>query len=163
MIRFFTPFLLILCFQSILAQTRIDKALREWNQNSVPYISVDQLTVSKDPILLDAREKQEYEVSHLKHAIWVGDKTFDIDSLRIKIPNKNTPVVVYCSIGVRSEDIGEKLIANGYSSVKNLYGGIFEWKNEGHPIYDDAGKVTDSIHAYSKHWGKLLTSGVKVY
>ncbi len=163
MIRFFVLFIFILCTQSILGQTRIDKVLQHWNKNSVPYISVEQLAATKDPVLLDARENEEFDVSHLHHAIWVGNKTFNIDSVRAKIPNKNTPLVVYCSIGVRSEDVGEKLLADGYTQVKNLYGGIFEWKNESHPIYDDAGRETDSIHAFSKHWGKLLINGVKVY
>ena len=51
----------------------------------------------------------------------------------------------------------------GYSNVKNLYGGIFEWKNEGHPVYDSEGKETEKVHAFSKHWGKLLKEGKKVY
>lgn len=163
MIRIITPFLYLLCFQSILGQTKLDKVLRQWNKNTVPYISVDQLAAIKPPVLLDAREKEEFDVSHLQHAIWVGDKLFNIDSVQSKIPDKDTPVIVYCSIGVRSETIGEKLLADGYTHVKNLYGGIFEWKNEGHAIYNDAGKETDSIHAFSKHWGKLLTNEVKVY
>ena len=163
MIRFFTSLLLLFCFHSILGQTKIDKVIQHWNKNSVPYISIDQLVAAKDPILLDAREKEEFDVSHLQHAIWVGDKAFNIDSVHLKISNKNTPLVVYCSVGVRSEDIGEKLLANGYTHVRNLYGGIFEWKNDGHAVYDDAGRETDSIHAFSKHWGKLLTNGVKVY
>ncbi|MCG2459899.1 rhodanese-like domain-containing protein [Flavobacteriaceae bacterium F89] len=141
----------------------MDKVLRQWNKNSVPYISVDQLAALKGPVLLDAREKEEFDISHLQHAIWVGDKTFNMDSVHLKIPDKNTPLIVYCSVGVRSEDIGEKLLANGYTHVKNLYGGIFEWKNDGYPIYDDVGRETDSIHAFSRHWGKLLKSGIKVY
>src|SRR5690606_23975833 len=108
MIRFFASFLFILCIQSILGQTRIDKALKHWNKNSVPYISVDQLAATKDPVLLDAREKEEFDVSHLQHAVWVGNKTFNIDCVRSKISNKNTPMIVYCSIGARSEGIAEK-------------------------------------------------------
>ena len=40
-------------------------------------------------------------------------------------------IIVYCSIGVRSEDIGEKLKELGYTKILNLYGGIFDWKNKG--------------------------------
>ena len=42
---------------------------------------------------------------------------------------KKTPTIVYCTIGARSETIGEKLKKNGFTNVYNLYGGIFEWKN----------------------------------
>ena len=71
--------------------------------------------------------------------------------------------VVYCSIGVRSEKIGEKLQAAGYTNVKNLYGGIFQWKGEGEKVVDSLGLSTERVHAFSKLWGKLLTNAKKVY
>jgi len=114
-------------------------------------------------LLLDTRKKEEYEVSHLKNAIWVGYKEFDEDLVRSQIPDKEAPILVYCSIGVRSENIGEKLMDMGYLNVKNLYGGIFDWKNKDNPVYKSNNQETDSVHAFSKHWGKLLTKGIKVY
>jgi hypothetical protein len=78
-------------------------------------------------------------------------------------PDKSIPLVVYCSVGVLSEDIGEKLEALGYTNVKNLYGGIFEWKNKGYPVIDNNGKDTRKVHAYNKRWGQLLTNAEKVY
>ncbi len=117
-----------------------------------------------DSILyLDTREKEEFEVSHLKNALWVGYKEFDEKEVLSTIPNKSQPIIVYCSIGVRSENIGEKLKELGYTKVLNLYGGIFEWKNQGGKVYNEKNVVTDSVHAFSKHWGKLLHDGVKVY
>ena len=159
-IRFLIPlfFLTLGC-----AQNTIDETLGKLNKGTVPYISTDELSHSDNVVLLDTRSRQEYEVSHLKNAIWVGYDHFSIDSLSRKLPYKDTPVVVYCSVGVRSEDVGEKLIAKGYRDVKNLYGGIFEWKNEGHPVYDKGGNETEKVHAYSRQWGKLLTNGEKVY
>ena len=72
-------------------------------------------------------------------------------------------VIVYCSIGKRSEDVTLKLKKAGYTNVKNLYGGIFEWVNQGHPVYNNNNIVTDSVHAYGNFWGKWLDKGVKVY
>jgi hypothetical protein len=77
------------------------------------------------------------------------------------IKDKNTPIVVYCSLGIRSEQISERLNNMGYVNVKNLYGGIFEWKNKGYPVLDKNGKETDSIHIFSKHWGQWLINGIK--
>ena len=71
--------------------------------------------------------------------------------------------LVYCSIGVRSENIGEKLQQLGYTNVYNLYGGIFEYKNEGGTVYNLQNKPTDSVHTYNKKWSKYLTKGNKVY
>ncbi|MGJ8736273.1 rhodanese-like domain-containing protein [Zobellia laminariae] len=145
------------------SQNKIDKTLRKLNKESVDYIHVETLEKTESPILLDAREKKEYDVSHLENAIWVGYDTFQLDSVLQKVQNKNSEIVVYCSIGVRSENIGEELEEAGYTNVKNLYGGIFEWKNEGLPVYDSIGNTTEKVHAFNKHWGKLLTSGEKVY
>lgn len=144
------------------AQNTIDKSLRRLNEESVPYINGEAMKM-KEVILLDTRKKEEYNVSHLKNALWVGHKEFRIDSVLKLLPNKNKTIVVYCSIGVRSEDIGEKLINAGFADVKNLYGGIFEWKTKGYPVYNLQERETDSVHAYNKKWGKLLTNAIKVY
>jgi rhodanese-related sulfurtransferase len=141
----------------------MDKTLKKFNRESIPYIQPEELTDQQNAFILDTREKAEYDVSHLKNAIWVGYKNFQLDSVIPKIKTRKSEIVVYCSIGVRSEDIGEKLMKAGYSNVKNLYGGIFEWKNKGYPVYDNQEKQTEKIHAFSKHWGKLLTKGEKVY
>jgi predicted sulfurtransferase len=79
------------------------------------------------------------------------------------VKDKNANIVVYCSIGVRSEQIGEKLLKLGYKNVYNLYGGIFEYKNSGGKVVNNQNKVTDSIHTFNKTWSAYLTKGIKVY
>lgn len=150
-------------FIAACAQESIDSSLKKYNNESVPYISVPALSKERNVLLLDTRKKEEYDVSHLQNAIWVGHKEFSLDRVVMNIPDKKTAVVVYCSIGVRSENIGEKLMNAGYANVQNLYGGIFEWKNQGHPVFDPEGKETNKVHAFSKKWGKLLTNAEKVY
>lgn len=134
-------------------------------KKDVPLITVPQLANElKKPnklVLLDAREKKEFEVSHLKNARWVGYDTFTMDA--VKPLSKDTPIVIYCSIGVRSEKIGEKLKMAGYQNVRNLYGSIFEWVNQGNTVYDLTEKPTRKVHAYDKKWGIWLTEGEKVY
>ncbi len=162
--RFLLATLFTVCFSSYLpAQSSIAATLEKFNKNTVAYISVDELKVDTTSVLLDTRKREEYQVSHLENAFWVGHKSFEINEVQEKYPKKDTPIVVYCSIGVRSETIGEKLLKAGYTNVKNLYGGIFEWKNEENPVFDSSGNATDKIHAFSKHWGKLLTNGDKIY
>ena len=146
------------------SQESLSELLKQYNTESVPYISVEELHKEKEePILLDARERSEYKVSHLKRAIHVGYDEFKIDSIQKKIPNKNTKIVVYCSLGIRSESIADSLKKAGYNDVENLYGGIFEWKNNDLPIYNSVEKVTDSIHAFSKEWSIWIKNGIKVY
>lgn len=137
--------------------------LKSMLKNSVPTITVQELSKknTSEIAFLDAREREEYEVSHLKNAIWIGFKDFDIS--RMKGIDRNQNIVIYCSIGVRSEKIGEKLMAADYKNVNNLYGSIFEWVNEGNQVFDSENQPTRKVHAYNKKWGIWLTEGEKVY
>lgn len=139
-----------------------DLLLKKMIKQTVPIIKVDELkNKTKDYVLLDTREYEEFKVSHIKNARYVGFNEFKIESVK-DIP-KNTPIVVYCSIGVRSEQIGEKLLAAGYSNVKNCYGSIFEWVNEGNQVVDMKDIVTPKVHTYNKKWGVWVKKGEKVY
>ncbi|MFC4095156.1 rhodanese-like domain-containing protein [Euzebyella saccharophila] len=156
------PIFILVCL-NLYGQSKIDKALKRWNKESVPYIEVEELKNNTSAVLLDARKREEFEVSHFKDAIWVGHNDFQMDQVTEKIANKDQEIVVYCSIGVRSENIGEKLMKAGYTNVRNLYGGIFQWKNNGLPVFDKNGMETQKVHAFNKQWGKLLKKGEKVY
>jgi len=158
--------LLFFLSSTAVAQKSLDQLLHLFNSESIPYISVEELRMnqlSEDLVILDSREMEEFEVSHIPSAKYVGYKTFSSQAVTSSIPDKDTPIVVYCSLGIRSETIGEKLKKAGYTNIHNLYGGIFEWKNKGYPVIDREGKETENVHAFSKAWSKWLYKGVKVY
>ncbi|MBT8245957.1 MAG: rhodanese-like domain-containing protein [Winogradskyella sp.] len=158
--RIFIAFFLLTFSAFCFSQKSLSALLKQYNDKSLPYISVQELAMhNTDAIILDTREFEEYAVSHLKGAIYVGYDFFDIDTIINRIKDKGQPIVVYCSLGIRSETIGEKLKEAGYKNVKNLYGGIFEWKNKGFEVYNSKEKITDSIHAFSKTWSKWLKKG----
>ncbi len=146
------------------AQETLSELLKKNTTHSVPYITVQELAMpTNKAIIIDAREIEEFQVSHIKKALHVGFKDFKIEDVQQKIPNKNQVIVIYCSLGIRSEKIAEKLKKVGYTSIKNLYGGIFEWKNNNFEVYNTFNKPTDSIHAFSKSWSSYLNKGIKVY
>ena len=146
------------------SQKKLSKLLKQENSQSIPYISVEALqNETENIIILDSREEKEFKTSHLKNAICVGYDFFNLDSVQSKLKNKNSKIVVYCSLGIRSEDIAEKLKKAGYTDVYNLYGGIFEWKNNDLEVLNSQEKPTDSIHTFSKVWSKWLKKGIKVY
>ncbi|MDP1815085.1 MAG: rhodanese [Cytophagaceae bacterium BCCC1] len=147
---------------SIAQSKSFDVLLRGLIKKTVPIIKVQELkSKSTGVVLLDARELEEFEVSHLRNARYVGFNNFSLEGIK-DIP-KTAPIVVYCSIGVRSEKIGEKLLAAGYTNVKNCYGSIFEWVNQGNEIVDMQNQPTQKIHAYNKKWGVWVNKGEKVY
>jgi len=163
MMRHISIALVFLCFQIGKSQKTIKKTLEQFNSGTISYITVEELQMDSVSFILDTRKKEEFDVSHLKDAQWVGFQNFDITKVQKHVPDTLTPLVVYCSIGVRSEKIGERLKAAGYSNIKNLYGGIFQWKKQGGIVVDSLDHKTERVHAFNKHWGKLLTNAEKVY
>ncbi len=150
--------------QKIVRQTvgnkEFDVLLEKLLQHSVKEVTAKQVSEMDNLLLLDARKQTEYEVSHLPNAQWAGYSEFDMEKL-IDI-DKQQPIIVYCSVGFRSEKIAEQLQANGYNNVANLYGGIFEWVNNGYAVVNKNG-VTEKVHSFNKDWGKWLLKGEKVY
>ena len=162
--RLLFPILIFLLgFLTSYAQDPIDEVLKKYNKHNVAYIHTEEANSLKGSVFLDARKKEEYDVSHIENAIWVGTTKLNSKEMSSLVLDKSTPIIVYCSIGVRSENTAEEFLAEGYTNVKNLYGGIFQWKNQDHPVFDNQGKETDKVHAFSKHWGQFLTKGEKVY
>jgi rhodanese-related sulfurtransferase len=133
---------------------KYQKRLQTLLSHDVPEIEVKTAKNLADAVFVDAREKGEYEVSHIKNAVWVGYDDFDMKRLRQL--DKNKPVVVYCSVGYRSERITKKLQNAGFKKVYNLYGGLFEWYNEGYPMVNKSGQPTQKIHAYNKNWSQWV-------
>ncbi|SNR17531.1 conserved protein of unknown function [Tenacibaculum jejuense] len=159
-------FLSFFIFSFTFSQSSLKQLLKKYNTESVPYITAEELSKEKsDYILLDARESKEYDVSSIKNGIFVGYQNFDLKRTTdvILANKKDAKIVVYCSLGVRSEDIAEQLKKKGFTNVFNLYGGIFEWKNKGFTVINTNNKPTEKVHAFDKEWGKWLKKGIKVY
>lgn len=156
-------YIFVLSFAFGFSQESLSELLDKHNKESIPYITVNELSKKQNTIILDARELEEYKTSHLKNAICVGYDNFKLKKTVKKLEDKEQPIVVYCSLGIRSEDIAEKLKKAGYTNVYNLYGGIFEWKNNNLPVYNSKEKETDSIHTFSFEWSKWLNKGIKIY
>lgn len=128
---------------------------------TVPIITVEELKNNYTQYqILDSREQQEFNTSHLDGAVHIGYTNFNVKKTS-KLLSKDIPIVVYCSIGYRSEKIAEKLLKKGFQ-VYNLYGGIFHWKNEHNTVINLNSQPTEEVHCFSKEWQQWLKSGVKV-
>jgi rhodanese-related sulfurtransferase len=110
------------------------------------------------PVLVDARAREEFEISHLEGSAWAPDLASV--SARLAKEGKETLVVVYCSVGWRSSVLARQLMQSGYTHVFNLEGSIFEWANAGLPVYKD-GHVVVQVHPYNARWGTLLFSKLR--
>lgn len=75
--------------------------------------------VSNGAVLLDVRTAEEFDKGHIANAknIYYVEVEQKISSL---VPNKSTPIVVYCSMAKRSTQALETLLRLGYTNVYNL-------------------------------------------
>ena len=73
------------------------------------------------PVLIDARSPQEYAVGHLDGALLMPHDAIG-SLIEAQVPDKRTPILLYCHSGGRSELARETLVALGYTNVENLGG-----------------------------------------
>jgi rhodanese-related sulfurtransferase len=101
-----------------------------------PGISVEEaLKIAKEPetSLIDVRTSQEYVEGHIEGAVNVP--VAEIQSSWQGLPKDHyAPIIVYCTIGVRSSKARVILKERGYTRVYNLKGGIESWKAAGQPV-----------------------------
>jgi len=126
-----------------------------------PEVLEDKLENKVPVVILDTRELNEFHVSHIPGAFYFG---YDIKNWKAldNIP-KNAEIIVYCSIGVRSQNIGKELADRGYNNVSNLYGGVFLWADQNRSLEDNAGSTTNKVHGYNLVWGKWVKKAEAVY
>ncbi|PCJ23226.1 MAG: sulfurtransferase [SAR86 cluster bacterium] len=110
------------------------------------------------PLIIDVREQDEFRVSHLQNALNLETA----DSVARLYEDKDTPIIVYCSVGYRSARVAEGLSQLGYTNVLNLHHSIFEWANKGYPMVNNDGE-TKKAHPFNRAWGALLDEPLRSY
>jgi len=103
--------------------------------------------------LLDIRSEEEWQVSRLAGAEYIGYRGFSLDQVA-HIPRDAT-VVLYCAVGWRSGRVERQMRDAGFTDVRDLYGGIFRWVNDGFPVIDTTGE-TMRVHGHSPRWGRWI-------
>src|ERR1700737_3728048 len=88
----------------------------------------------KDKVLLvDVREESEYAKDHLPGAFHLGKGIIERD-IEERVPELNTPLVLYCGGGYRSALAADNLQKMGYTGVLSMDGGIRGWREKGFPL-----------------------------
>jgi rhodanese-related sulfurtransferase len=81
-------------------------------------------------LLIDVREESEYAADHLPGAIHLGKGIIERD-VEERVPEQNTPLVLYCGGGFRSALAADNLQKMGYTQVLSMDGGIRGWREKG--------------------------------
>ena len=87
----------------------------------------------KEAIVVDVREKKEFESGHIVDSI-----NIPMSKLKQRITEvwkyKDKPVVVVCKLGQHSGQAAKILQEAGHADVVRLAGGLTEWKAQSLPL-----------------------------
>ena len=84
-------------------------------------------------LLVDVREDSEWNAGHAAGAIHLGKGVIERD-VEETVPEKSTPMVLYCGGGFRSALAADSLQRMGYANVLSLAGGWRDYTSAGLPV-----------------------------
>jgi len=131
-------------FSDILSQVK--RSIRE--------VSVDETKARMHgdgrPVLIDVRERDEYEQGFVPRAEWVprGFLEMKIEDL---VPDRGSEVILYCAGGNRSALAARSLEELGYTKVSSMAGGFRAWKQAGHAFDRPRTLTAEQVKRYSRH------------
>ena len=127
----------------------IIKAKKEGSEISVE--ETHQLLEKKEPVvLLDIREKEEIALEYIDGATFLP-QGFLNEKVENLLPDKNIPVVVYCTGGIRSLAAAKLMKEKGYTNVFSMAKGINGWMEAGYEVVSDSELTPDQLTRYSRH------------
>jgi UPF0176 protein len=104
-------------------------------ENKGQYVNAEtfnQLTDDPNTLVVDMRNHYEYEVGHFDKAIEIASDTFREQlpmAAEILKEQKDKPVIMYCTGGIRCEKASAYLLHRGFKNVYHLEGGIIHYAN----------------------------------
>jgi rhodanese-related sulfurtransferase len=95
-------------------------------------ITVEELKERRDrnenPMVIDVREEWEFDEFN------IGGKLIPLATLPGAVeelaPHKTDEIIVHCKSGKRSANAQAYLKQQGFTNVRNLIGGVEEWKSK---------------------------------
>jgi len=132
-------------FSDILSQVK--RSIREV---SVDETKAQVLGTADRPVLIDIRERDEYEQGFIPRAEWIprGFLEMKIEDL---VPERGREVILYCAGGNRSALAARSLQELGYTKVSSMAGGFRAWKQAGHAFDRPRTLTAEQIKRYSRH------------
>src|SRR3984893_9149631 len=97
-------------------------------------VTIDEVKAKLDRkekfLLIDVREESEYAADHLPGAVHLGKGIIERD-VEERVPDPETPGVLYCGGRFRSALAADNLQKMGYTQVLSMDGGIRGWREKG--------------------------------
>jgi sulfur-carrier protein adenylyltransferase/sulfurtransferase len=135
-------------FNEVLSQVK--QGIHEVSTEDTKARVLDRKSSSGTPVLVDVRERDEYEQGFIPTAEWIprGFLELKIEDL---VPDRDREIIVYCAGGVRSALGARSLLELGYTRVSSMAGGFRAWKNAGYAFERPRVLSPEQIKRYSRH------------
>lgn len=106
--------------------------------------------LSEGAVFVDVREPEEFEQGAIEDARPIPRGVLE-SNIGLQVPDRTTPIVVYCAVGARSALAAKSLADLGYQDVVSLAGGFGQWKTEGLPWSIPVTLTKEQKSRYSRH------------
>lgn len=110
----------------------VDDAKSRIRQTNIDEVK-ERLESGEKFVLVDVREESEFAKDHLPGAIHLGKGVIERD-IETRLPDLNTPMVLYCGGGFRSALAADNLQKMGYKNVVSMDGGVRGWREKHYPM-----------------------------
>jgi len=135
-------------FREIIRQAR--QQVSEWSPAQVNQALVHRQHIDGDFVLVDVREKVEWNEGYIPSAVHVPRGYLETRIEEV-IPDKSKKVVLYCAGGIRSLMAGTTLQQMGYGNVISMTGGFGQWKGAGYKFVSPRTLTEAQVKRYSRH------------
>ena len=100
--------------------------------------------------LIDVREQDEWDQGHIPGAIHLSKGYIEM-RIEETVPERSTPITLYCAAGIRSLFAAQALDAMGYHDVASMSGGFGAWKQAGYEFVIPRTLTAEQKLRYSRH------------
>jgi rhodanese-related sulfurtransferase len=109
--------------------TRFEKLAADAKKNITEVSPQDAAQKSKsgEALIVDVREKDEWDEEHIPGAIHLSRGTIELD-IEEQVPDTDAMIICHCGGGGRSALAAESLQKMGYKNVRSMAGGFKAWK-----------------------------------
>ncbi|MFH1104910.1 MAG: molybdopterin-synthase adenylyltransferase MoeB [Actinomycetota bacterium] len=112
--------------------------------------------LDQPPVILDVREPDEVRLGTIPGAVLLPLALVE-SGVSTAVPDREAEIVVICAAGNRSALAALAMQEMGYRRVSSMAGGVWLWRQEGHPWESPEGVNADWRARYARH---LVLPGV---
>jgi molybdopterin/thiamine biosynthesis adenylyltransferase/rhodanese-related sulfurtransferase len=123
-------------------------------RRSIQVVSLEEIKARLDRdepmVLVDVREKEEYRAGYIPGALSIPRGFLEIQ-IEQRVPDKSSPIVLYCAGGTRSALAVRTLHELGYSHVESATLGFVRWKDLRYPVETPPELTATQRERYARH------------